>query len=270
MRLPNHRHLLYLLCAGALLVARPGCAAEAASRLVPGQTISFQFPEMPPTLFSVLTTNNVPATMTVFLPRNYDPQRKHPVLIFLSGGNGGKGQNPGVARKLSEEKDFVCVDLPLFKEQVAPVSATNGNARLLIRPADGKFMWPLYRTMLAKLEATVPNLDPTRRVLGGFSNGAHTTAALLDQSEGEVAKRFSAFFFVEGGGRLEHYDLLKGKPFLMLYGSAKSQKRAQEIFHVAETAGAQATLHEMKDVGHAFPETQYPAVRAWLRSATQP
>ena len=270
MRLPNLRHLWFILCAGALLVARPGSAVETASRLVPGQTIAFQFPDMPPTLFSVLTTNNVPATMTAFLPRNYDPQRKHPVLIFLSGGNGGKGQNPGVARKLSEEKDFVCVDLPLFKERMEPATATNGTARMLIRAADGKFMWPLYRTMLAKLEATVPNLDPARRVLGGFSNGAHTTAALLDQSEGEVARRFSAFFFVEGGGRLEHYELLKGKPFLMLHGGAKSRKRGQEICNAAMAAGAQASLHEMKDVGHAFPESQYPAVRAWLRSTTQP
>jgi dienelactone hydrolase len=254
----------------ALLAPRDSRADEAAPRLVPGQVLSFQFPEMPPTLFSVLVHTNVPATMTVYLPRNYDPQRKHPLLIFLGGGNGGKGQSAAVARKLSEEQDFVCVDLPLFKEKVEPASATNATPPMLIRAADGKFMWPLYRTMLAKLEATVPNLDPARRVLGGFSNGAHTTAALIDQSDGEVARRFSAFFFAEGGGRLERYDLLKGKPLLMLYGSAKSQKRLQEIYQTAVAAGAQATLHEMKDVGHAFPEAQYPAVRAWLRGAVLP
>ena len=51
----------------------------------------------------------------------------------------------------------------------------------------------------------------------------------------------------------------------MLYGSVKSQKRSQEIYQAAVAAGAQATLHALKNVGHAFPEAQYPAVRAWLR-----
>ena len=269
MRNLAQRTLLLLGCILALSPAGHDRAAEAAPRLAPGQTFSCTFPEMPPTLYSALTNTNVPATMTVYLPGNYDPQRKHPLLIFLGGGNGGKGQSPSVARKLSEEKDFVCVDLPLFKAQVEPATASNATMRMLIRAADGKFMWPLYRTMLAKLESTVPNLDPARRVLGGFSNGAHTTAALLDQSDGEVARRFSAFIFVEGGGRLEHYDQLKGKAFLMLHGSAKSRKRGQEIFNAAVAAGAKAAVIEMQGVGHAFPETQYPAVRAWLCRATQ-
>ena len=47
-------------------------------------------------------------------------------------------------------------------------------------------MWSLYKTMLAKLDQTVPNIDPAHRVLGGFSNGAHTTAGLIDQSDGEL------------------------------------------------------------------------------------
>ena len=97
------------------------------------------------------------------------------------------------------------------------------------------------------------------------SNGAHATAGLIDQSDGEVARQFSAFFFVEGGGRLVHYDLLKDKPFLMLYGSDKSGKRAKEIHAAAVAAGAKADIHAMNNVGHAFPESEYPAVRAWLR-----
>jgi dienelactone hydrolase len=204
--------------------------------------------------------------MTVFLPRNYDPQSKHPLLIYLSGGGGSRGQNPTVARKLTEETHFVCVDLPLFKEKLDPPAPGNGTSRLILQADDCRFMWTFYKTMLAKLEAAVPNLDPVRRVLGGFSNGAHATAGLIDQSDGEVARRFSAFFFAEGGGRLEHYDLLKDKPFLMLFGSEKSGKRAREIHASAVAAGVKATLHEMKNVGHGFPESQYPAVRAWLRS----
>lgn len=102
-------------------------------------------------------------------------------------------------------------------------------------------------------------------MLGGFSNGAHATQGLIDQSEGEVARRFSAFIFAEGGGRLEHYELLKDKPFLMVSSNAKSRPRAQQICDAAKDAGAKATL-VFEDIGkHGFPPAAYPAVRAWLR-----
>jgi hypothetical protein len=79
-----------------------------------------------------------------------------------------------------------------------------------------------------------------------------------------VARRFSAFFFVEGGGRLQHYDLLKGKPYLMVSSSAKSRPRAQQICDAARDAGALATLVAVDVGGHAFPVSAYPAVREWL------
>lgn len=253
-------HLAFLF-----LCALPLRADDSVPRLVPAESFSIRFPEMPATFAELLDERGIEPMMTVFLPRNYERQRKHPLLIFLGGGGGTRGQNPTVARKLTEEKDFICVDLPLFKEKLDPPAPGNGTSRLIIQGSDGKFMWPFYRTMLAKLEAAVPNIDPAHRVLGGFSNGAHATAALIDGSDGEVARRFSGFFFGEGGGRLQHYDLLKGKEFLMLYGSDRSGKRAREIYTAAVAAGAKGTLREMKNVGHAFPESQYPMVRAWLR-----
>jgi len=260
------RHLVFWAVLLVALLPHPSVLpADTAPQLLPGRPFTIPFPDMPPTLAELLEGKGIKPMMTVFLPRNYDPQRKHPLLIFLSGGDGGRATDPAVARRLSEEKDFICVALPLFKEKVEPPSPGNGAARMIIREADGKFMWPLYRTMLAKLEETVPNIDPAHRVLGGFSNGAHATQGLIDQSDGEVARRFSAFFFAEGGGRLQRYDLLKGKPFLMLYGGPKSSNRAHQVYDSAVAAGAKATIHEMKGVGHGFPESQYPAVRAWLR-----
>ena len=262
-------NVLLRCMAMALLIATGAAAgvlaAELGPTLAPGSMSTITFPEMPPTFADLLDHNAIRPRMTVFLPGNYDPSRKHPLLIFLEGGTGGTGGSAGVARKLSEEKDFVCVGLPLFKEKVDPPAPGNGLARILIRNPDCKFAWPLYQKMLAKLEELVPNIDPARRILGGFSNGAHATSGVIDESEGEVARRFSAFFFVEGGGKLERYDLLRGKPFLMVYGSEKSRRRAQEIYDEAKAAGAKATLHEMNNVGHDFPESEFPAVRAWLR-----
>lgn len=46
----------------------------------------------------------------------------------------------------------------------------------------------------------------------------------------EVLGSFSAIVFVEGGGKLQHHDLLKGKPFLMVSSNAKSQPRSTSLW----------------------------------------
>ncbi|MEN6345519.1 MAG: redoxin domain-containing protein [Armatimonadia bacterium] len=258
--------LIRMLGDAGIVTPAPGVpVVETAPRLVPGASFTIKFPDMPPTLHALMSKTNVPAAMTVFLPRNYDPQRKHPLLIALNGGDGGDASNPSVARALTQEQDFVCVSLPLFKESIDPSAPANTPPALIIRDADGKFAWPLYKRMLDKLEELVPNLDPAHRFLGGFSNGAHMTGELIDQSDGEIARRFSAFFMVEGGGRTQHFDLIKGKPLLLMAGSVASIKRVHEIADTATAAGAQATVHEMPGVGHAFPASQYPVVREWMQ-----
>ena len=243
-----------------------GCLAQPGPpQLAPGRWFTIPFPDMPPTLFALWNRKTDPAQMTVFLPRNYDLQRKHPLLILLNGGDGGNASNPGMARTLSEEQDFICVALPLFKVSLDPAAPDNAPPLMIVRGGDGRYAWPFYKTMLAKLDEVVPNVDPARRILGGFSNGAHATAALLDASDGEVARMFSAFVFVEGGGKLQHFDLLKDKPFLMVSSNAKSLPRAQEIASAAQAAGAETTL-VFEDIGqHGFPPASYPAVRQWLR-----
>jgi hypothetical protein len=238
-------------------------ARDGDSEIKPGSTFTIKFPDMPPTFYSLSEGKDVKAQMTVILPSNYDPDQKCPLLIFLGGGDGGPGSSPGVARSLCEGKDFVCVGMPLFK--VTDPKAPGGH--YVMQADDGRYMWPFFKTMLAKLEEVVPNIDPAQRILGGFSNGAHATGGLIDQSDGQLAQRFSAFLFVEGGGKLQHYDLLKGKPFLMVSSNAKSQPRAQQICDAAKSAGAKAVL-VVEDVGkHDFPASAYPAVRSWLRGA---
>jgi hypothetical protein len=245
----------------AVYVAMGAPAVELAPKLVPGSTLTITFPEMPPTLYAMHARKDVTAQMSVFIPRNYDPARKHPLLVFLNGWDGGPADNPGVARSLAEEKDFVCVSVPLFK--ATDPKAPGGE--IIMRDADARYMWPFFKTMMAKLDELVPNIDSRHRILGGFSNGAHATAGLIDESGGEITRRFCAFLFVEGGGRLQHFDLLKGKPFLMVSSNAKSRPRAQQICDSAKAADARTTL-VFEDVGkHDFPVSAYPAVRVWLR-----
>jgi predicted esterase len=228
--------------------------------LQPGKTFTIQFPNIPSTLAELLDARGMKPMMTVFLPQNYDPARKYPLLIFLNGGDGSRGNNPGVARALSEEMDFICADLPLFR--VPNFDKT----KMVLQSEDGKYMWPFHKQMLEELERVVPNVDTAHIVIGGFSNGAHATGAMIDQSNGEAARMFAAVFLVEGGGHMTQYSLLKGKPLLIVYGGQGPRpERIQEIITAANAGGVELTTYAMKGVGHAFPLWVYPTVRTWLR-----
>jgi len=106
--------VVFVCLALAALRLCGGTAAEPAPNLAPGSRFTVQFPEMPPTFYALQQKQDVKAQMTVLLPTNYDPGRKHPLLVFLSGGSGGTGVDLGVARSLCEGKDFVCLSVPLF------------------------------------------------------------------------------------------------------------------------------------------------------------
>lgn len=260
----NSRSLPAAFVVVAVLLPAALAVAQPTPPLTPGSTFTIEFPDMPPTLAEMQDPKGIPATMAVSLPADYDPQRKHPLLVVLQGGNGGRGTSASIARQIIGPNEFVCVNLPLFKESLDPNAPANTPPLIIIRDVDGQFAWPLYQEMLARLEQVVPNLDPDRRVIGGFSNGAHMVGELIDQSGGEIPRRFSDFFMVEGGGRTRHYELLEGKRLLLMYGSAGAAARIQQMHDSAIAAGVDVTVHEMVGVGHAFPPEQYPAVRAWL------
>ena len=186
----------------------------------------------------------------------------------MEGGNGGGATNPKVARALSEEKDFVCVILPLFKEKLLPKQPPGDGSnipRILMHPEEAPYMWPIFKKMLARLDEVVPNLDPEHQTIGGFSNGAHTIAAMINDANCDLSQRFSGFFLVEGGMRIQRFETLKGKAIFMVWGNERSRARGQTNCDAALAAGARASLYIMNNVGHDFHVREYPAVRAWLR-----
>src|SRR3954464_15943536 len=94
-----------------LLVLAPAFvfADEASPKLALGKSVTLTFPDLPPSLWAMANKKDAKPAMTVALPTNYDRSRKHPLLIFLGGGDGGPATNANVARAISEDRDFVCV-----------------------------------------------------------------------------------------------------------------------------------------------------------------
>ena len=184
---------------------------------------------------------------------------EHPLLISLAAATAAAGGTVRRPRALRGRDRLASASL--FQEKLDPPAPGNATKRILIHSAD-------YRVrQLALIKNAGPAssdwyIDPAHRVLGGFSNGGHAIAGLIDESDGEHwPRQFSAPWSRAAAS----CSVTTGKPFLMVYGSEKSHRRA-EICDAAKAAGTKATLLMMNNVGHAFPQSEYPAVRAWLRA----
>ncbi|HLY09285.1 MAG TPA: hypothetical protein VKW04_08295 [Planctomycetota bacterium] len=214
-------------------------------RVKPGQSFVVSFPGLPQTLAKK------PSELHVFIPRKYDPAKKHPLFLWLNGNDGPPGINTGPVG----EDHFVVASLPLYK-----VNPAEG---LLLKNEDARYIWSCWKPMLAELERIVPNLNPEIRVVGGFSNGANCQAVLLNKVK-EFADGFKGFLLWEGGNMLDNFKVLPAHSLFVLYGEKSLGKYGAPIALSASKAGADAEFFEMKGVGHDAPASFNPKVRDWI------
>lgn len=246
---------------GALLLALAGGHPLADSTMV------FEFPDLPPTLSARIEEKKQVSTASLYLPKDYTTDRRFPVLIWLSGGAGGDGRNPGAARNLAQETGFVCMNLPLFKQDLAPMEPGESNkwSRMLITDADNEVIWSAYSVMLARLFRAVPNLDRRHVFVGGFSNGGHTTAVLLNRPQAEITNYATAFFFVEGGDDWTNTAVAGTRPVIVMQGGLYTNQWLQPMFTHATNTGVAAEFVVMENVKHGIDEPAKNRLRAWLR-----
>ena len=241
------------------------------AKLEPGAVFSFKFHDLPKTLYEMHTGKWNPAMMTVRMPDNYNTNDKFPLLVFLRGGDGSDCKAPG-EQAITGGKDYIFVVMPLFQIDMTDKSAAGG---LFIMPYDYVVMAPAYKAMLAKLKQEVPNLRYEGSTLGGFSNGAHTIAALIDYANFDVLNSFENFFLVDGGFSLARPQNLGGRNLLLLFGgmdegelTVARRANGNRILQAAQAAGVKCEFKEMPGVGHAFPAEQYPVVHGWMKQVS--
>jgi len=225
------------------------------------------FPDLPLTLAARADKTNCVPTAALFYPRNYSATGQFPVLIFLNGGKGGNGSVPAAARELCRERDFVCMNLPLFKRTLAPLHKNKKNewSRLFIRDRDSDVIWRAYAVMLARLFSAADNFDRRNVFFGGFSNGGHTTAVLLNRSAMEITNYTHKFLFVEGGSAWTNAAPLAGcGRALVLQGGSYKQNWLEPMFRNATNCGVQAEFMLMPGTGHGFSPAGIRGARTWL------
>ena len=101
--------------------------------------------------------------------------------------------------------------------------------------------------------------------MGGFSNGAHATAVLLNRSEHEITRYFNKFFFIEGGDGLENYSVLSNRQVLYMQGTELTYPNWVKSYYLnAKKNKARARFVYMKGVGHNFPDDKYRVLKKWI------
>jgi len=218
-------------------------------------TLVFSFPELPQTLYFKVKAE-FPVTMaSVYLPVDFNAAKKYPLILWIDGGTGGAGDLAKYGPEKFGNKEFIIVNLPLFKDSLESLKSDSSNYwnRLFITDHDSKANWSAYKPMLDRVLTTVPNVDHRNTFMGGFSNGGHVTATILNNYGKELKHYFTNFFFVEGGVGLKESKTLNKTPILFLKGG-KGKDWTKPGWEAAQKSKAKITVKYMENVGHDFPK----------------
>jgi len=234
----------------------------------PDTILILKFPALPKSLYYNVTGEFPTTLASVYLPTDFDENKKHPVVLWIDGGLGGAGDLVNQAKKYIGSEGFILINLPLFKENLPLLKADSSNywQRLLITNSDANITWNAYKIMLDSINKLFPQIDKNNAFMGGFSNGGHTTSILLNRPKSEITQYFTKFFFIEGGLGLKKYAILKNRSVLYMQGIEEKQNAwVKSFYNKAVKCKAKAQYFYMDGAGHSFPESYFDEFREWLK-----
>lgn len=259
------RCLALLACVASLVAAdkpekaavapteKPVARTELRSQIAPGATLKFDFPEL------TVDRKGALAACHLKFPANYVATKSYPLVVWLGGGEGGNQPNGSFL----PAGDFVLVGLPY------PKGANNPKQANMV--GDYGKVWAYHRFMLEEIAKVIPNLDRSRSIIAGFSNGGHAIDGMLRLSSGpKLTDYFGIFVFVDGGGTayssLGALNDLKGKFAYACWGELKGSNKpnTSHLPAALKAKGATVVGSEMVGVGHTFAETEKPKIAEWL------
>jgi len=243
---------------------KPAPRSELREQVAPGKTLKFDFPELE------IDRYDRKAAAAVKLPAGYEPDKKYPMVVWLGGGDGSDTRWAPPCKFLPEG-DFILVGLPFPKGAKASPDS----------PLVGDFprMWKYHRFMLDKIAEIIPNIDKSRSIISGFSNGGHTIDGILRSSFSgpKLTDYFNIFILADGGGGefpgRGSLPRMTGKYVYCCWGSVTETKgsvlgsnksRSSLLPPEFKAKGATIQASEMKGIGHKFDESEFPKVAKWL------
>ena len=237
----------------AIAPAKPAPRPELKAQVAPGAALRFDFPEL------TVDRKGALAACHLKLPAAYDAAKKYPVVVWLAGGE-GSNQPSGAFLPAG---DFIVVGLPY------PKGANNPSQPNMV--GDYAKVWTYHRFMLDEIAKVIPNVDKTRSIIAGFSNGGHSIDGMLRLSSGpKLTDYFGIFVFADGGGTVYsskgNLPNLAGKFAYACWGGEKGSNKpaTSQLPKALKAKGATVVGSEMAGVGHAFAESEHAKVAEWL------
>jgi len=294
-------HFLCLTVTILIAACLGAAVGHAADELKPDSTITIECPDLPQTFKEMKTGQHIVPTLTARLPKDYTADKKFPLFVFLEGGDGGDGHC--YVREYIGDHGYIAVSMPLFKKSMAPPTTPpafppdllsnlppKASAFLMgmahnpgiINSDDAVVLASSWTEMLQKLAQKAPNIDPSRSVIAGFSNGAHAIGAVLASRGPFLRQNFHYFAMVEGGtdaqldgGPWLTPDLADSHILIMYSDSAGDPIRdmvlviEKRLTDLAAERRLDVTLQLMPGANHSFHKQYYSKLTDWC-GATQP
>lgn len=252
LRTPFLRGVMVLVFASGLGFAQPGSAQEKDT----GKKITLKFPKLPK------DRRDQPAATTIWLPKDYRPERVYPLYVWLRGSDGDN--HPAKGQGLVNPNKFVQLGLPY------PKTAKDRDDPKLI----GNFpaVWKYHQPMLEEVFRAVPNVHPRLRVVAGFSNGGHCIDGLLSLPSCEFRHLFNVFVLADGGlARGDYRGLQNSFAYICWCEKEPSNKdSATKVLSKATKAKMPVKGEEMKGISHSFPPEHRKSVNQWIEKEVLP
>lgn len=219
-----------------------------------GASLTLEFPQLAP------DRNGNPTKVGVRIPSSYDPKVAMPLFVWMGGG---QGSSSATTSGIVSGDRFITAGLPF------PKGANNPNQSNMV--GDFDTIWEDYHLpILTELFARIPNIDRRLCILGGFSNGAHCIAGVLQEAkDGGYPEFFNCFILVDGGNGDQR---LRGGKDSFLYATwgEKSPNAARTEEAVDKASGMETGKFEMPDTGHQFADVGKTKVKEWLDEVVIP
>jgi predicted peptidase len=239
-------------CAAVLLAGCVSIRTEGNS--VEAKVVSPMNPSATGFINKTLHNGKRARSYVVYVPREYNPDREWPLIVFLHGA-GERGDN-GLA-----QSDVGIGRAIRFHPERFP--------SLVVMPQCPEGVWwdDAIQDIDASIEETLRdyNVDRSRIYLTGLSMGGFGTwqygALHID--------RFAAFMPVCGGGRLEDAAKLATRPIWAFHGakdSVVSVEESRKMVEAVRNAGGDVQYTEYPDLDHNSWDAAYGDAKAikWL------
>jgi hypothetical protein len=221
--------------------------------LTPGQILTLDFPELGE------MAKGKPAQCQLSVPKNYDPMRPVPLLVWFSEGSGSSAAKG--AQGLVDYDQFLVLALPYPDGRLPRLAVNAGEDEI-------NAFWDFQRPMLQRVIEMVPNISEEVRIAAGSSSGGHLVGSALDQKWKGFCDYFTGFILHEGGHcpDMKFTGTRSSHRILVIYGESSTAREWQEYFmECFKKARGRIDYIEVPKAGHGINGEGKALIRGWIQ-----